>query len=135
MARKKISDRTRVLSHRIRTRLDDRAYNRLSEIVKSSNCKTVGQVARNILSQDRIKVYRKDKSVEAPVQQLIQIRNELRAIQVNINQVTRYFYAGEARDRRMFDALKVEESCRKVDDKVTTLVAMVAKLGEVWLRR
>ena len=121
MARKKISDRTRVLSHRIRTRLDDRAYNRLSEIVKSSNCKTVGQVARNILSQDRIKVYRKDKSVEAPVQQLIQIRNELRAIQVNINQVTRYFYAGEARDRRMFDALKVEESCSKVDDKVTTL--------------
>jgi hypothetical protein len=34
----------------------------------------------------------------------------------------------------MFDALKVEESYRKVDDKVTTLVAMVAKLGEKWLR-
>ncbi len=104
-------------------------------MVKSSNCKTVGQVARRILSQDRIKVYRKDNSLEAPVQQLIQIRNELRAIQVNIKQVTRYFYAGEARDRKMFDALKVEETYREVDDKVTTLVAMVAKLGEKWLRR
>ena len=67
--------------------------------------------------------------------ELIQIRNELRAVQVNINQITRYFYALEARDRRMFDALKVEETYRKVDDKVTTLVAMVAKLGEKWLRR
>jgi hypothetical protein len=123
MGRKKIEDRTKVLTHRIRTRVDDRAYHRLSEIVKSSNCKTVGQVARKILSQDRIKVYRKDKSLEAPVYELIQIRNELRAIQVNINQITRYFYALEARDRRMFDALKVEESYREVDDKVTTLVA------------
>jgi hypothetical protein len=101
-------------------------------MVKSSNCKTVGQVARNILSQNRIKVYRKDLSLEAPVQELIQIRNELRAIQVNITQVTRYFLALEEGDRRMFDAMKVAENYSKVDDKVTTLVTKVAELGELW---
>jgi hypothetical protein len=135
MGRKKIEDRTMVLTHRIRTRVDDKAFSRLSEMVKSSNCNTVGQLARKILSQNRIKVYRKNKSLEEPVQQLVQIRNELRAIQVNITQVTRYFHALEARNRKMFDALKVEETYREVDDKVTTLVAMVAKLGEKWLRR
>ena len=82
MGRKKIEDRTTVLTHLIRTRVDDKTFNRLSAMVKSSNCKTVGQVARKILSQNRIKVYRKDKSLEEPVQQLIQIRNELRAVQV-----------------------------------------------------
>lgn len=35
----------------------------------------------------------------------------------------------------MFDALKVEEICREVDDKVSILVAMVAKLGDMWLQR
>jgi hypothetical protein len=135
MGRKKIADRTTVLTHRIRTRVDVKTFNRLSEMVKSSNFKTVGQVARKILSQNRIRVYRKDKSLEEPVQQLIQIRNELRSIQVNVNQVIRYFHALKARERRMFGALKVEETYRKVDDKVTTLVAMVAKLGDIWLRR
>jgi hypothetical protein len=135
MGRKKIADRTTVLTHRIRTRVDDKTFNRLSEMVKSSNSKTVGQVARKILSQNRIKVYRKDISLEEPVQRLIQIRTELRSIEVNVNQVTRYFHALEARERRMFDALKVEENYRKVDDKVTTLITKVAELGELWLRR
>jgi hypothetical protein len=90
---------------------------------------------RKILSKERITVYHKDKSLEGPVQELIQIRNELRAIGVNINQITHHFHTAETNNQRMFDALKVAESYREVGDKVNVLVEMVAKLGEKWLQR
>jgi hypothetical protein len=135
MGRKKIEDKDELLIHRIRTRVNDRAYKRLTELLNSSNCQTVGQLVRKILSKERITVYHKDKSLEGPVQELIQIRNELRAIGVNINQITHHFHTAETNNQRMFDALKVAESYREVGDKVNVLVEMVAKLGEKWLQR
>src|SRR5690606_13291373 len=113
MGRKKIDDRDELLIHRIRTRINDKAYKRLSEILRSSNCQTIGQLARKILSHERITVYHKDKSLEAPVQELIQIRNELRAIGVNINQITHYFHTADSNNRKMFYALKVGETYRE----------------------
>jgi hypothetical protein len=135
MGRKKIEDKDELLIHRIRTRVNDRAYKRLTELLNSSNCQTVGQLVRKILSRERITVYHKDKSLEGPVQELIQIRNELRAIGVNINQITHHFHTAETNNQRMFDALKVAESYREVGDKVNVLVDIVAKLGEKWLQR
>jgi hypothetical protein len=135
MGRKKIEDRDELLIHRIRTRVNDKAYKRLTELLNSSNCQTVGQLVRKILSRERITVYHKDKSLDGPIQELIQIRNELRAIGVNINQITHHFHTAETINQRMFDALKVAESYREVGDKVNVLVEMVAKLGEKWLQR
>jgi hypothetical protein len=135
MGRKKIEDRDELLVHRIRTRVNDKAYKRLSEILENSNCQTVGQLVRKILSHERITVYKKDNSLEAPVQELIQIRNELRAIGVNINQITHYFHTAETNNQKMFYALKVAENYREVGDKVNVLVEMVARLGEKWLQR
>jgi hypothetical protein len=135
MGRKKIEDRDELLIHRIRTRVNDRAYKRLTGLLNSSNCQTVGQLVRKILSRERITVYHKDKSLDGPIQELIQIRNELRAIGVNINQITHHFHTAETTNQRMFDALKVAESYREVGDKVNVLVEMVAKLGEKWLQR
>lgn len=135
MGRKTIQDSTALLRHPIRTRVDDKVYKRLEDLLSSSNCQSIGQLVRKILSHQRITVYRKDISFEAPVQELIQIRNELRAIGVNINQITHYFHTAETSNQKMFYALKVAESYREVGDKVNVLVEMVARLGEKWLQR
>jgi hypothetical protein len=135
MGRKAIQDQGALLKHPVRTRLDDKTYKRLEELVASSNCQSIGQLVRQILTNKRITVYHKDISLEAPVQELIQIRNELRAIGVNINQITHHFHTAETPNQRMFDVLKVEESYREVGDKVNVLVELVAKLGEKWLQR
>jgi hypothetical protein len=115
--------------------VDDNAYKRLEDLLASSNCQSIGQLVRKILSNQRITVYRKDKSLEAPVQELIQIRNELRAIGVNINQITHHFHTADSINQKMFHALKVAESYREVGEKVNVLVQMVARLGEKWLQR
>lgn len=135
MGRKTIQDTTSLLRHPIRTRVDDKVYKRLEDLLSSSNCQSIGQLVRKILSHQRITVYRKDISFEAPVQELIQIRNELRAIGVNINQITHHFHSAETNNQKMFYALKVAESYREVGDKVNVLVEMVARLGEKWLQR
>jgi hypothetical protein len=130
-----IEDAAALLRHPIRTRVDDKVYKRLEDLLASSNCRSIGQLVRKILSNQRITVYYKDKSLEAPVQELIQIRNELRAIGVNINQITHHFHMAETNNQKMFHALKVGESYREVGEKVNVLVQMVARLGEKWLQR
>jgi hypothetical protein len=135
MGRSRKQERDELLIHFVRTRISDKAFQRLNSILAKSNCRTLCQLARKILSADRIIVYHADKSLEEPVQQLIQIREELRAIGVNINQITHQFHIADSRQQKMFHALKVSEEYGKVGDKVEVLVRMVAELGEKWLQR
>lgn len=135
MGRKPKKDTAALLRHPIRTRLDDKAYNQLEQLLASSNCHSIGELVRRILSNKRITVYTKDNSLEAPILELIQIRNELRLIGVNINQITHHFHTAETVNQKMFHALKVAEHYGEVGEKVEQLIKLVAKLGEKWLQR
>lgn len=135
MGRKRKPNHEELLTHIVRTRICDKAFKRLSDLVESSNCRTICQLARKILSGDRFLYYHVDKSLEAPVEQLILIREELRAIGVNINQITHQFHKSDSRQQRMIHALEVSEEYGKVGDKVEVLIKMVADLGERWLQK
>jgi hypothetical protein len=135
MAGKKRKDTDSLLIHQIFTRINNKSFNRLNAILSKSNCHTIGELARKILSNERVIVYHTDKSLEAPVQQLILIREELRAIGVNVNQITHHFHIADSRQQKMFHALKVAEEYGKVGEKVEVLIQMVAELGERWLQR
>jgi hypothetical protein len=135
MAGKKKQDTELLLVHYVMTRVNDKVYKRLQSILSSSNCHTIGELARKILSNERIVTYHTDKSLEAPVQQLIQIREELRAIGVNVNQITHQFHKADSRQQRMVHALEVSEEYAKVGEKVEVLIKMVAELGQRWLQR
>src|SRR5688572_22257398 len=69
------------------------------------------------------------------LQQLIRIREELRDIGVNINQITHRFHASDSREQRMFHALKVGEEYAKVGDKVEVLINKVSDVGRMWSDR
>lgn len=133
--RKKNPEREKLLTEVVRTRISGKAYERLNSILQKSNCRTICQLARKILSSERIIVYNTDNSLEAPIQQLILIREELRSIGVNINQITHQFHLADSRQQKMFHALKVGEEYAKVGEKVEELVKMVAELGQQWLQR
>src|SRR3546814_5057259 len=85
MPRRKVSNRGRLLSHPVRTRLTRKNYNRLEEIARNSNCSSVGEVARKILSRQRIVVFHRDISMNGPMEELALIRKELKAMGININ--------------------------------------------------
>lgn len=135
MGRKKAQDQDALLKRRLILRVNERTMKRLKSMAIETNCRTVGELARRILSNERIIVFHRDTSLETPVQELIKIRGELRAIGVNVNQITHFFHASDTANQKMFNALKVAEEYGKVGAKVEVLIDMVTGLGKQWLQR
>jgi hypothetical protein len=135
MGRKPKEDRATLLTHRLRLRVSESTIKHLESIAGSSNCRSVAAVVRRILSSQKILIFTKDVSYEEPLQELIGIRQELRAIGVNVNQITHSFHTAETTNQKMFNALKVAEEYAKVNDKVEQLVKLVGELGDKWSQR
>jgi|SRR5690606_5200177 len=135
MPRKKVSNRERLLSHPIRTRLTRKNYKRLEEIARNSDCSSVGEVARKILSRQRIVLFHRDISMNGPMEELALIRKELKSIGININQQTRHFNTSRSTSERTFYALRTAELYLRIDRKVDRLLEIVSAFAQKWLTK
>lgn len=134
MPRNKEKDRRRLLSHPIRTRVTEEVFNRLEKIRVQSNCQSIGEVARKILSREKILVLHRDASLSGPMEELASIRRELRAIGVNINQLTRKHHGSATQTQKDFYRRKAEEQQLLVEGKVDRLLEIVSQLADRWLQ-
>mgnify|MGYP003575952624 CR=1 FL=1 len=134
MPRKKILNPEKVLSHPLTIRVTEKEYKRLDKIRNESDCKSIGEVARRILSNKVIHYFHKDISLHGPMEELALIRKELKAIGININQQTHRFHASSNDTQRAYHALKTSELYSMVDPKVDKLLTIVSKLAERWLQ-
>jgi hypothetical protein len=135
MPRKKIPNQEEVLSHPIIIRVTKAVFEELEQLQKQSDCASVGEVSRRILTNRKIKVYQKDVSMNAPMEEMALIRKELKAIGVNINQITRTFNQDKQENRRAFYVLKTADLYQHVDAKVERLLTLISKLAEKWLQK
>ncbi|SFH33203.1 plasmid mobilization protein [Pedobacter insulae] len=135
MPRRKSADPEKILSRVLRIRLTDAAFKRLEKISKSSDCHTVGEAARKILSKEKITLFYKDISLNSTMEELALIRKELRAIGININQITKAFHSDKRETPQMFQVTKVTMLYEKVEAKTDTLLILINKLAEKWLPR
>jgi len=135
MSRKKAKDQDSILSHPIIIRVTQTVFNRLEEIRKDSDHKTIGEVARKILSNRKIKLFYQDISMNAPMEEMALIRKELKAIGININQITRSFNQDKAEVHRAFYVMKVADLYKNVDQKVERLLIIISQLAEKWLQK
>lgn len=85
MTRKKSKNQVELLTHPIIVRVNENTYKRLENILLHSNCQSIGEVARNILSKEKILMLTRDVTMNAPMEELVSIRKELRSIGININ--------------------------------------------------
>jgi len=134
MGRKKAMIETSLV-HRINTRVTDKVFNRLEGLMAKSNCQSMAELVRRIVSKEKIVVLHRDMALQEHVHQLAGIRSELHAMGVNINQITHSFHSSNNRHEKMFHALKVGEEYSKVGEKVEILIEMVDRLGRKWLQR
>ena len=135
MPRKKLPNPEDILSHPIILRVTAAAFERLEKIQKDSNCGSVGEVARKILSNEKIVMLYKDISMNGPMEEMALIRKELRAIGININQIARGFNSDKQNKYHDYFIKKAAEQYQKVDEKVERLLAIIAQLAEKWLQR
>lgn len=135
MPRKKSADPEKVLTRVLRIRLTDAAFKRIEKISKSSDCHTIGEAARKILSKEKITLFYKDITLNSTMEELALIRKELRAIGININQITKAFHSDKRENSQMFQLNRVTKLYVKVEAKTEILLTLINKLAEKWLPR
>jgi hypothetical protein len=135
MPRKKSSHPEQLLTHRIRTRVTAAHYERLERMRRNSDCRSVGEVARKILSAEKITVFHKDMTLNATMEELALIRRELKAIGHNINQQTKYFHSSKNEAERAWYAGRTAKLYELVNNKTDELLRMVSQLAAKWLPR
>jgi len=133
MARKKAKNRESLLTRPIIIRVNEPLFKRLEKLERESNCGSVGEVVRKIISGRRINCFYRDISMNGPMEELALIRKELKAIGININQQTRFFHTSATTAERSFYAMKTADLYRSVEGKVDRLLVIVSALAEKWL--
>lgn len=135
MTRKKVNEPEDLLSRNLIIRVTENTYNRLEKLRKDSKNLSIAAVARKILSGQKINLYHHDVSLNPIMEELALIRKELKAIGVNINQITRSFNQDRTGTSRAYHVTKVAELYKQVDVKVDRLLKIISKLAEKWLQK
>lgn len=135
MSGKKAKDQEELLSHNLIIRVTESTFKRLEKMHRESHYASIAEVARRILSNQKVKLFYQDISMNAPMEEMALIRKELKAIGININQITRSFNQDKAETHRAFYVLKVADLYKKADEKVDRLLVIISKLAERWLQK
>jgi hypothetical protein len=135
MSRKKAANPERLLTCSVRTRVTGTVFKRLEKLIGKSDCHSMGEVARKILSNQEIKVFYIDASLNTTMEQLAGIRKELKAIGININQLTKGYNGSPEESKKALYTLKVLTLYKPLDHKVDELLRIVSQLAEKWLQR
>jgi hypothetical protein len=135
MGRTKYKTREELLNFPVRTRVTEVTYKRLEKLVTESSCQSVGKVARKILSREKILCFYRDVTMNAPMEELTRVRKELKAIGININQLTKGYNSAKEEAHKAFYILKVMEHYKPVEAKVDGLLFLVSALAEKWLQK
>ena len=134
MPRKKYANPEAVLTHFVRTRLTEAAFKRLDKIRQSSDCHSIGEVARKLLSREKITLFYKDMTLNSTMEELALIRKELKAIGININQLTRGYHIANKKGQPMdHHLLQVTKLYQTVDMRTEEILQIINQLSQKWL--
>ncbi|WP_348082853.1 mobilization protein [Mucilaginibacter sp.] len=134
MARPKTENRERLYTKVVRTRVTKATYERMEKLLAESNCRSIGEVARKILSREKIRCLYKDATMRGTMEELTRIRKELKAIGININQLTKGFNSSRDESGKAFYTLKAIERSKDIDAKIDRLMILVTSLTKKWLQ-
>ena len=134
MPRPKIAEKDQ-LRYLLRIRVNQTVYQRLTALQKQSDCRSICEIARKILSKERINLFHKDAAMNGPMEELALIRKELKAIGININQQTHYFHTSQNPAERTFYVNKTAELYKSIDRRTYKVLVIVNQLAELWLQK
>jgi len=135
MPRKKATNQDALLTKNVIVRITETTFNKLEKMRVESGSASMAEVIRRILSNRKIKLLHQDNSLNAPMEEMALIRKELKAIGININQITRTFNQDKAETHRAFHVMKVADLYKNVDERVEKLLVIISQLAEKWLQK
>jgi hypothetical protein len=135
MGRKKITPETKRLTIKVQTRLDPDAYARLTARLQSTDTRSISELARRILSNQRIQTFTKDISLDAPLEELSRTRKELNAIGTNINQIVKQVHQSKTGSLNEQQASQLISEFKTVTLKIDTIFSLISQFGKKWLQK
>lgn len=133
MTKRKMKD-IETLKYRVETRINEAKYTELQGILKQTIGMDMSSLLRHILHNRPIKTHTHDRSLDMVMEELSGIRGELKAIGVNINQITRFFNTYPEPQRKQYYAKMAFEHYKDIDKKVEQLLGIVSQLAKKWLQ-
>jgi hypothetical protein len=121
------------LRHIIQTRVNDETYQKLNTIIANNPQLGMSRLLRDVLNNKKITVFTKDQTLDNLMEELARLRTEIRAIGVNINQITRYFNTYPEPFQKATYAKMAFKEYVALQPKIDELFNIITKLGKKWL--
>ena len=132
MGRRKSKHPSKLLTRPILFRVSEAEYARLQALCRESDCPSLGEALRRLLQGKAVTLFHRDRSLDATLEELARIRQELRAIGVNINQLLRYFHSAQDEAARQVLTAQALAQHRQVEAKVSLLLSLISQLSVKW---
>lgn len=123
------------LKHLVYTRINDAKYAELKQLVIQSKTETISSIVRKIIYDRKLKVYKHDESVDLLLEELASLRGEIKAIGININQITKYFNTYHEMKKKEFYAKIGLKAFINMEDKMDKAIDLISIIGKTWLSR
>jgi septation ring formation regulator EzrA len=134
MGRRKVPEDL-ALHHEIKTRVNTRKYQELQRILRQNPNKDMSSLLRDFLNDRPVKVFTHDLTLDNLMEELAKVRMEIKAIGVNINQITRLFNTyPETRRKEIYARMAFAEH-RALEPKIDQLLTIISKLAKKWLSK
>jgi hypothetical protein len=130
---KKKSTQKVFLNHVVAIRISDDKYNELRKLLEGNPQNDMSRLLRDILHNRSITVFTKDKTLDNVMEELAKLRSEIRAIGVNINQITRLFNTYPEPQRKTLFAKMAFKEHQLLEPKIVELLEIVSQLAKKWL--
>ena len=121
------------LTHLVITRIGDKKYAELQRILEDDPTNDMSRLLRDILHNRTIKVFTRDKTLDNTMEELAKLRSEIRAIGVNINQITRLFNTYPEPQQKQYYAKMAFKEYLAIEPKIEELLSIISKLAKRWL--
>lgn len=131
--RKKVKDKD-ALKHLIWTRLNDDNYSRFQKLFSQSRYQTMSEFFREIVCERQIIIYTRDESLDITMDKLTRIGDELNAIGININQVSRKINSTIDKSKILSLGIELSEHLRHVDQTIKEVLPIISQLAKKWLQ-
>jgi len=132
MGRQKVPE-DKALLHELKTRVTTRKYAELQRILSLNPNMDMSGLLRDFLENLPIKIFTHDLTLDNLMEELASLRMEIKAIGVNINQITKKFHTYPESSRKEFYAKTAFSEYQALQPKIERLLTIISKLAKRWL--
>ena len=123
----------RLLKRKLTTKVEEEKYQELNTILSKNPNENMSSLVRKILYNRTVTIYTRDLTLDNTMEELARLRAEIRAIGVNINQITRLFNTYPEEKRKLFYAKIAFAEYLKMEPKIDQSLCIISKLAKRWL--